>query len=426
MTADDDTLLEPEQLRIGLYVSIDLPWFKHPFAFSRFKIRNQEQLDTLRELGVPVRYVPSRSDCRPLPREDDIEPETLDLPGPSSEEIAAAAAVQARVDQVKALSERVHKVEQRMQKAAGAVRQINKVIRASPREAFELTDDLVYELVNTLADDGHTHVHAIHRTLGEDIYFHSLNVAVLSMLLGQALGLDKRDLRHIGFGALLHDVGLCEVPDQVLGKQSALNKIEQVVYESHCKAGVKIARRLGLRPQALDIIAHHHERVDGSGYPDGLSAGEMSLPVQIVALVNAYDNLCNPRHGKTPMTPYEALSFLFAKQREQFGEQLVQQLVRCLGVYPPGTLVQLTDERIGLVVSVNGERPLQPVVLVYDPDVPREQAHLLDLDVEPELRVTKGLRPQNVPRAALEYLDPRSHVTFFFERIDASVPAGPA
>lgn len=419
MTADDDNLLDPEQLRIGLYVKLDLPWMKHPFTFSRFKIRTQEQLDTLRELGEPVHYDPERSDCEPFPRLVDSVAQAPAPPEPTPEELAAAAAAQARAEQVQALTERVHKVEQRMTQAAGTVRQINKVIRASPKEAFEHTDDLVRDLVDALSEDGQTHVHAINRALGEDVYFHALNVAVLSMLLANALGLDRRDLRHIGFAAILHDVGLCEVPDQVLAKATPLNKVEQVVYEAHVRASVKMAKKLGLRPQVLTIIAQHHERVDGSGYPEGLKGNDLALPSRIVALVNAYDNLCNPRGGGKGMTPYEALSFLFAKQREQFGEQLVQMLVRCLGVYPPGTLVRLTDDRIGLVVAVNGDRPLQPVVLLYDPETPREQAHMLDLEAEPELRVSQGIRPQTLPREVLAYLDPRAHVSFFFDRVVA-------
>ena len=140
------------------------------------------------------------------------------------------------------------------------------------------------------------------------------------------------------------------------------------------------------------------------------------MPARIVGLINAYDNLCNPQDLSKALTPYEALSQLFAKQRDKFDQNLLRTLIRVLGVYPPGTVVRLSDQRLGLVVSVNTREAMKPAVLLYDPDIPAEAALILDLAAEPALKIAEGIKPGLLPQEVFHYLNPRQRVTYAFDK----------
>jgi hypothetical protein len=125
--------------------------------------------------------------------------------------------------------------------------------------------------------------------------------------------------------------------------------------------------------------------------------------------------LCNPPNPAKALTPHEALSTMFAQQRNQYDQLAMSTFVRCMGVYPPGTLVVLSNGAIAMVVSVNTTKPLRPVVLVYDPAVPKEEAILVDLETEQDVSITKTMRPQQLSSDAYAYLAPRKRMTYYFD-----------
>ena len=174
----------------------------------------------------------------------------------------------------------------------------------------------------------------------------------------------------------------------------------------------------------IAVIAQHHEAIDGSGYPTGLTGDRISLAARVVAVVNVYDNLCNPVNIAAAITPHEALSLMFAKQRAQHDALALGKLVHMLGVYPPGSVVRLSNDMIGMVLSVNTAKPLRPLVMVYDAAVPRHEAISIDLEDEPEINIGKSLRPAQLPRQIFEYLSPRRRTTYYFDAADGPAPPG--
>jgi hypothetical protein len=147
----------------------------------------------------------------------------------------------------------------------------------------------------------------------------------------------------------------------------------------------------------------------------------MSVAARIVALVNRYDNLCNPPVLGLAHTPHEALSLLFAQAKSQFDAGMLNAFIRMMGVYPAGSVVQLTDDRYALVMSVNSTRPLKPNVLVHDPALPRDEALHLNLMGTPDLGIRRSLKPAQLPADARDYLAPRPRVAYFFEATRAGV-----
>ena len=139
------------------------------------------------------------------------------------------------------------------------------------------------------------------------------------------------------------------------------------------------------------------------------------MGARVVALVNRYDNLCNPQSRTPALTPHEAVSMLFAQGRQSFDSTVLNAFIRMMGVYPAGSLVQLTDDRFAMVVGVNSSRPLKPCVLVHDQNLPRSEALVLNLERLPNLGIRRSLQPALVPAAAIQYLDPRPRVAYYFE-----------
>jgi len=141
----------------------------------------------------------------------------------------------------------------------------------------------------------------------------------------------------------------------------------------------------------------------------------MTAAARIVSIVNRYDNLCNPNLSAKALTPHESLSLLFAQGKTKFDTAILGAFIKMMGVYPPGSAVQLTDDRYALVVGVNSMRPLKPRVMVHEPKVPRDEALVLDLESVPGLGIRRSIRPQQLPPASLDYLAPRPRVAYFFE-----------
>ena len=135
----------------------------------------------------------------------------------------------------------------------------------------------------------------------------------------------------------------------------------------------------------------------------------------MVALVNHYDRMCSPVGGGG-LTPHETLSIIFAQHKARFDSVVLGAFIRMMGVYPPGSIVQLVNDRYAIVASVNSSRPLRPRVIVHDSRVPKDEAPILDLESVPELGIRRSLKPSQLPRDALDYLSPRKRICYFFER----------
>ena len=409
-----------EQLRIGLFIFIDLPWFQHPFTLNSFKIKSEEQLAELRALKQPrFRYDPDRSDglVAALPSSQAPTVEVAAVPPLAVEDDPALADKRERMAKLQARREKVGEIEKAFAKAAAVMRNLNKNLLSRPKETIEEMSGLVDQMVLAFLEHPEVTLHVMgEKCGGEDAYYHGLNTSILCMMLAKGLNFTSDQARQLGAGALLHDIGLMDIPDRVLKKPpEEYTKPERDLRMMHVEYGVKIGKQLGLPPEVLAVIAQHHELADGSGYPRGLKNEQMTPLARVLAVVNAYDNLCNPLDFQHSMTPHEALSFLFAQRRGKFDGAVLQLMIRNLGVYPPGSIVRLSNEAIAIVVSVNPQKPLRPWVMLYDPAVAKEEAILLDLEVEQELNITKSLRPASLPPAVFAYLSPRKRVTYFFD-----------
>lgn len=418
--ADNATYIKTEQLTIGIYVYLDLDWMSHPFSFSSFKIKQQSQIDTIRGLGLKkIRISAEKSSAKPLPLSSSPPPATTQSMDDAA--VAELAAKQARIAKLKERRSAIQKCEKQYLSATKTINSITKNLMAQPEETIKQAAELTHQLATSMLGEKEIAIHLMSdKSLGEEVYYHSLNVSVLVMMLARELGMKVIDLAALGMGAIFHDIGKSKIPHQVLIKADNPSKAEADFLRQHCAYGVEMAQKVGLSASVIKLIIQHHECIDGSGYPAGLKGEQIDPLAKLLAIVNAYDNLCNPVNVINAVTPHEALSMMYSKQRARFDSKMMGMFIHCLGVYPPGTIVVLNNDIYGMVMSVNPTKPLKPGVMIYDDSVPKDEAIIIDLAEDTEFTITKAVRPAQLPANVYEYLSPRSRQTYYFDSTASS------
>jgi putative nucleotidyltransferase with HDIG domain len=412
-------------LRIGLYIHLDLGWMDHPFTFSNFKIRNDGQIAQIQALGLKqLRYDPMRSDCQPEPPKPAAAGQAAATPvvaAPVTEEAAAESQETFETQRLEELRQAVHECERKFVHAVTEVTRIEREIHITPPKSMAEAHVLVDSMVESLLTESDVVLHAMNDRRGmAEQYSHGLNVTVLSLILAKSMDMTENEVKHLAMGALFHDIGKTQIPDRITRKTDPLTKSELTLLQQHCQFGATFADNFKLDPQVKLVIQQHHECMDGSGYPDRLKGEQIDCLSRIVAIVNTYDNLCNPLNLATAMTPYEALANMFSRQRTKFDPNILKLLIKSLGVYPPGSVVRLSSGDHGMVMSVNPSKPLRPCVMLHLPDVPRKTPMLIDLGDEAALSITQCLRPSQLPKEALEYLSPGRRISYYFDKEKAA------
>ncbi|ETT14340.1 HD domain protein [Vibrio parahaemolyticus 50] len=371
----------------------------------------------IRHLGVKFVYFnPEQSDAAPLPvnqiqTDSTTSNESLDL-----ETQKLWQEKQKRIEKLSAYRRRVIQCEKEFERSLARMRSVMTKIRNRPTAAVDEAQLLIEDIVEKLMCDDNVTLHLMNgKNEFEDIYFHSLNVAVIAMMIGRAKGYSAKQLKELSFAALFHDMGKIKIPTAILRKQVPLTEPETNYLKLHTKYGLDLANQIeGFPEPAKTVIAQHHELRDGSGYPEGLKGDEIDELAQIVIVANAFDNLCHTPIASEQKIPYTALSHLYKNCKHIYKEENLNILIKFMGVFPPGTVVQLSNNMVGLVISVNASNLLFPNVLVYDPSVPRTQAPIIEL-ASKDLRIVNAIHPSKLPDKIKEYLNPRSRISYFFD-----------
>ena len=410
-----------DQLRPGVFIRLEkTSWFDHPFLFNNFKIKDDKQIALLKKLGITkLICIPEKSDVLPLrpteKRTQKVEEEEKNL---SQETIDHLWEVKReRTERLKEKKLHIAECEERF---SACIKTFNNILKGMLSGNFHSVEEalaFVDRLSEYFLADRESTLHLMNiMDQAESAYSHPMNVAVLSMMVGKEAGLDREDMTILGMGALFHDIGKSRIPKKILKKRGELTKPEQQIIAQHSAFGASMLADIDIFPKAAArIVAHHHERMDGSGEPEHLKGDAIDKLARIVAIADAYDNHCNHPAPTKSLTPYLALSYMFGQQKQLFDVEVLALFIRCLGVYPPGTVVQLSNGAIGMVMSVNPKNQLNPSIVLYDSGVPKKEALIVDLADEPDLRVEKSIRLAHLPQEIFEYLSPRARITYFID-----------
>jgi HD-GYP domain-containing protein (c-di-GMP phosphodiesterase class II) len=408
--------LSTDRLTIGLYIQIPCAWGGHPFLFNSFKVQDQQQVCALQSLTFKhVIYIPEKSDNHPLPA-NTKKSEVMPLETDDNYLDSLWQEKERRVKEKKTYLRSLRECEEQFTKSLSVVRAINLKLDDQAPQALADAKELIMSITEKLSNNKSTILHLMEPGKEGDKYHnHVFHVAILAMILGKALALSEEELVYLGLGALFHDLGKSKIPNQILHNRPKVSVAENNYYKMHVRYAMdKISNIQNFPESVTEIVSQHHEFLDGSGYPKKLKGDQISHLTQIVSIANEYDNMCNPTDKHPARTPYHALSHLYKNRGEQLNKEVLGLLVKELGIYPPGCIVQLCNGKYALVMSVSRDNILQPNVMIYDPSIPKNDAPIIAL-YEKELKIIRVIIPSKLPEDIKEYLNPRARVNYYFE-----------
>lgn len=363
-----------QDLQKGMYVAeLDRPWVETPFMFQGFTVRSDEQIGQIRqhcqyviidiEQGAdiaPSRMAAARERILELQEKDQkINQEVrllaeADITKPSRKPYQDEAAFEDELAVAKEIESETRDI---MREALAGVGSGKTVDLALAGKAIHKMVDSIVRNPDALM------VLSQLKDVNEYTALHSVRTAIVATAFGRHLALSRDELRVIGMGALLHDIGMARLPKEILDKPSGLSAQEFQVMTQHVKWGAEILGASGGVPQgSIEMVLQHHERGDGSGYPAQRNAKSISPAGAISAIVDVYDAITSDRNYSGGLSAEDALKRMYEWRKKDFNPQMVEEFIKCMGIYPIGSLVELSTGAIGVVVTINRARRLKPKV----------------------------------------------------------------
>jgi putative nucleotidyltransferase with HDIG domain len=410
------TKIDAKNLKVGMYVAqLDRSWLETPFLFQGFEIRDESELDILCECCGHVYIEIARSS---IPAEEiekllNTHSASLDLNLDQRTNAPSKPTIKYRVlhsfsklDPTGYLANRLDgrnkyrvktSIKKEVPKAADAydtaISAIDNVLD-TVRKGRVVDVDQVRESVNpmiesVLRNPGAMTWFVLLKKRDEYAYNHSIALSVWAAVLGRHLGFDRPALDTIALGAMLLDIGRARLPEELATNTGKYTAADTDLMRQHVEIGVEIAKETrGISKEVLDMISSHHERLDGSGYPNGLSGADIPVYGRIAGLIDCYDAMTSNRPHAKAMSSYEAIRELNSLANTHFQKELVEQFVQALGMFPAGSIVELNSGEIGIVVEQNRVRRLRPkIMIVLDADKKPIDSHkTLDLRKVPSNR----------------------------------------
>jgi len=366
--------IDVTQLRKGMFIcGTDRKWIDIPFFRKKFLITSDKQISTLQEYCEFV-YIDTAKgeDVSPAIIEQHNDDTFVDLD--SSKQIHEDTSYRKNYeDSQTILSEVLNDV--RLGRCVD-----NPKVRG-----------VVQELIVNIVKDSQTMIGLIQsKDKNDTLARKSVNVCILALAFGKHIGIPKDKMYELGLGALLHDIGMVQIPSRILLKKQPLTPAERAIMEKHTEYGLAIlAKTQEIPVNVLKIVHSHHERMDGKGYPQKLQDKEIGLLVRMVTIASVYEALTRERFYTETLTPVAALKYLYTSGKAIFDAQLVEKFIQALGIYPSGCVVVLNSGEIGVVVNVNPQDRLRPTLRI----VTNAQKQLLAQESVLELadRTTKDI-----------------------------------
>jgi putative nucleotidyltransferase with HDIG domain len=357
------------QLRTGMYLhEMCGSWMEHPFWRTSFRLDDPKDIERILASGVKQAWIDTARGLDVACGETEQQARER-----VEHELVEAVAEPAAAEPAEPAVQRVSLAEE-LQRATQICRDSRRAVMGMFREArmgAAILPDSVAPLVQEIASSVMRNPAALIsvarlKTSDDYTYMHSVAVCALMIALARQMGLDAALVREAGMAGLLHDVGKMMVPNAVLNKPGRLTDDEFTLVKTHPERGHEILIRGGQVSQhALDVCLHHHEKVDGSGYPHGLAGREISLLARMGAVCDVYDAITSNRAYKRGWDPAASVRKMAEWSKGHFDPVVFQHFVRSVGIYPVGALVRLKSDRLAVVVEAPGGSLLKPVVLVF-------------------------------------------------------------
>ncbi len=391
------TKVDVHDLCKGMFVSeLDRPWLGTPFLFQGFEIQTDEELAQLRALCRHVYVLSGDALASPaLHRTKPVNAAPAAARGvtnitsafaateTSSREIARDGMPPSRYTDLTPVEEELQQAVEIERTARETIYSILDDARLGRSVDTPRAKKVVGQMTESIIRNPDALVWLTHlKKKHEYTALHSLRVCVLALTLGRHLGYGPEKLNILGIGALLHDIGKLQVPLEILDKPEALTREEFEIMKLHVPNGLKILENAeGIPPAALEVVGRHHERYNGNGYAFGLSSDDIGEFGLVSAIVDTYDAITSDRSYHLSLSAADALKIIYEGRQKAYHPWLTEQFIQCMGIFPIGSIVELSTGSIGVVITANRTRRLRPrVALILTPEKkPYTPASILDL-----------------------------------------------
>lgn len=384
--------VQTRDLQPGLYVQqLDRPWTETPFMFQGFFIQCQDDIEELQHYCKYVFVEISRS------RGEDTQIGSVSRDAETRSPASGVVKLRPRTSTAAKSAthgRRTYKITRQVEREIAtaetihheACHAVNTMLMRLRKEG-RLDMDMANNAVKTMMDSVLRNPDAMiwlsrMKQFDTYLYQHSINCAILGLAFARHLGLDKQAIYEIGLGCMLCDVGKTRLPGSLLAKPGALQPQEMRIVRGHVEYGVAILDQVKeLSGRIRDMVYSHHERFDGSGYPDGLKANAIPTFAKIAGMVDSYDAMISPRPYAKLYSPYDAVRQIYLWRGNLFQPEVVEQFMQVVGVFPTGTLVELNTGAVGVVIAQNEARRLRPRIMLLLDECKRRlpQFQIVDL-----------------------------------------------
>ncbi|MCD8546930.1 MAG: DUF3391 domain-containing protein [Aeromonadaceae bacterium] len=409
-----DISIAVTDLRIGHFVKLPGSWKDHPFLFSSFRIKDEEQLQIIRNLGLAqVTIDPYRSTG------DIPEPVTGEVVSATpSEDVAPASAAPADPirQQQQDLRRSMRFADRQFSNALSPLRESLGQLNLKPDEGLATVAQLIRtaaaHLTQTEEPIGLQLVRAVQQ--GDVLLLHSLNTAYIAMLMAREAGWSPLEIENAGLAALVHDIGELKIPTQISRKRVELTKSEINFMRMHVQYGFdQLSQLKAFSPEIRQAVLQHQERLDGSGYPNGLKGEQIGTLARLISVADYYEEHLHPRAATRPGQPNQVVASLFKKADVWFDGNFIKLLIKVLGIYPPGSLVRLSDETLALVMASEPSAPLKPIVLPYEKGRVSEGVDLIPLQQD-ERQIMGLCKLEELNQAQHDFFSLGKHFCYYF------------
>lgn len=392
-------------LKVGMYISdLNSDWIPHSNFKKQGKIKKDEVIEKIKKLGIKEIYIDT---FQGLDVKD--APTAAEIDKLNEAKLAESGSLTPLNKPKFSLGEEMQAAQKVHQEAVALVDGVLADVKLGKAIELGAIDNLAEEMLDSLYRN-HNALACLGCIREKDSYLmeHSVNLSVLMSIFGKSMQLNRSILQQTIAGALLHDIGKIMVPDEILHKPGKLTDAEFEVMKSHVMLGQKhLCETEGITPLTVRIVSEHHERMDGSGYPCGLHGHEISAHGRMAAIVDVYDTITADRCYHKGMTPTMAIKRLLEWSDHHLDRSLVNHFIRCIGIYPVGSLVLLESGRLGAVVEVNEFDQKSPIVRVMYHTKFRTfiKTELIDLS-KPSVqdRIVKAVNPEDYKISVKDFL----------------------
>ena len=356
--------IKSDQLQCGMFIhDLNCSWLDHPFVKNKFKVGSDAVIKKIIDNGIREVYIDTG-------RGPDVidAPAVKDVQSELHEEVKKVGDAEQEITQEVPLKEELVRAREIKKEAIQTIHGFMDEVRFGGEIKTENVERVVEKMVDSIFCNADALLSLTRiREKDEYTYMHSMGVCILMISFGKHLGFDSQQLKEVGIGGMLHDVGKMKVPQDILLSARKLSDEEFEKMREHVVFSRTLLEQTNNIPAiATQIAAEHHERADGTGYPEGLTQKEISLYGQAVAIVDVYDAMTSKRAYQRRYPPTEVLGKLYEWSEYHFNKDLVQKFIRCMGIYPVGSLVHLESGLLGLVLG-HGVESLKPLVrVIYD------------------------------------------------------------